>query len=111
MSPSLYFYISVTDNTKRTDYPGKEISELVQRKWDNNFYNEINVVIGDEWSAGNLSYHLKSRPKWINSLNNNLNQLNKEDGVIYTGNPKILKKNLPGYIRIHKTSRLLYDRN
>ena len=60
LSPSLYFYISVTDNTKRTDYPGKEISELVQRKWDNNFYNEINVVIGDEWSAGNLSYHLKS---------------------------------------------------
>ena len=96
LSPSLYFYISVTDNTKRTDYPGKEISELVQRKWDNNFYNEINVVIGDEWSAGNLSYHLKSRPKWINSLNNNLNQLNKEDGVIYTGNPKILKKICPG---------------
>ena len=54
------------------------------------------MVIGDEWSAGNLSYHLKSRPKWINSLNNNLNQLNKEDGVIYTGNPKILKKICPG---------------
>ena len=24
----------------------------------------INVVLGDEWHAGNLSYHLKSRPVW-----------------------------------------------
>ena len=23
------------------------------------------MVLGDEWLAGNLSYHLKSRPKWI----------------------------------------------
>jgi hypothetical protein len=22
------------------------------------------VVLGDEWNAGNLSYHLKSRPIW-----------------------------------------------
>ena len=22
------------------------------------------MVIGDEWKAGNLSYHLESRPKW-----------------------------------------------
>ena len=43
---------------KRTDYPGKEISRLVQNKWDENFVNEIKIVIGDEWSAGNLSYHL-----------------------------------------------------
>ena len=26
--------------------------------------SEINVVLGDEWNAGNLSYHLKSRPVW-----------------------------------------------
>ena len=30
----------------------------------------INVVLGDEWIAGNLSYHLKSRPVWEGSLNN-----------------------------------------
>ena len=24
----------------------------------------INVVLGNEWSAGNLSYHLDSRPTW-----------------------------------------------
>ena len=27
--------------------------------------NKIVLVYGDEWRAGNLSYHLKSRPKWI----------------------------------------------
>ena len=26
------------------------------------------MVGGDEWHAGNLSYHLKSRPKWDNIL-------------------------------------------
>ena len=26
------------------------------------------MVAGDEWHAGNLSYHLKSRPKWDNIL-------------------------------------------
>ena len=25
----------------------------------------IVIVKGDEWIAGNLSYHLPSRPKWI----------------------------------------------
>ena len=29
-----------------------------------NFTNTIDSVIGDEWHAGNLSYHLRSRPKW-----------------------------------------------
>ena len=53
---------------KRTDYPGKEIARLVQNKWDNNFINEIKIVIGDEWYAGNLSYHLNSRPKWMNKF-------------------------------------------
>ena len=42
-----YLGISLTDNTKRTDYPGKEIARLVQNKWDSNFNNEIKVVVGD----------------------------------------------------------------
>ena len=29
---------------------------LVQDKWDENFVNDIKIVIGDEWSAGN--YHI-----------------------------------------------------
>ena len=95
-SPIIYLTVSLVDNSKRTDYPGKEISRLVQNKWDENFRNEIKIVVGDEWYAGNLSYHLDSRPKWTS----NLSKLNKnkkdEDGVIYTGNPQILKKICPG---------------
>ena len=51
ISPSVYLIISILDETKRTDYPGKEISRLVQNKWDDNFNNEIKIVIGDEWYA------------------------------------------------------------
>ena len=86
----------MADSTKRTDYPGKEISRLVQNKWDDNFSNEIKIVIGDEWSAGNLSYHLYSRPIWMNDLKDNLSKIKANEGVIYTGNPKILKKICPG---------------
>ena len=96
LSPSIYFGISIIDETKRTDYPGKEISRLVQNKWDDNFINEIKIVIGDEWSAGNLSYHLISRPTWINDLKNKIKDITDEKGVIYTGNPKVLKKICPG---------------
>ncbi len=96
LSPMTYLGISLTDNTKRTDYPGKEIARLVQNKWDSNFNNEIKVVVGDEWFAGNLSYHLTSRPKWQQSLKNKASKLNIYDGVVYTGNPKVLKKICPG---------------
>jgi hypothetical protein len=30
----------------------------------NRFKSKIDVVYGNEWNAGNLSYHLKSRPVW-----------------------------------------------
>ena len=96
LSPATYLYISFSESNKRTDYPGKEIARLVQNKWDNNFRNEIKIVIGDEWSAGNLSYHLKSRPMWTNSLQNKVSIIDYSKGVIYTGNPEILKKVCPG---------------
>ena len=96
LSPSVYLLVSLADETKWTDYPGKEISRLVQNKWDENFVNEIKIVIGDEWFAGNLSYHLHSRPIWINDLKNKMSNLTDDQGVIYTGNPKILKKICPG---------------
>ena len=92
LSPSLYLLESAFDNTKRTDYPGKEISRLVQNKWDDNFKNDIKIVVGDEWSAGNLSYHLSSRPTWYNDLKDIANNISENQGVIYVGNPKILKK-------------------
>ena len=64
LSPSLYAYISITKDNKRTDYPGKEIAMKVQYAWDQQFNSNINIVLGDEWNAGNLSYHLRSRPVW-----------------------------------------------
>ena len=88
-SPVIYLSISLIDETKRTDYPGREISRLVQNKWDDNFVNEIKIVVGDEWSAGNLSYHLKSRPVWINDLGKKIMEIKDNQGVIYTGNPNI----------------------
>ena len=87
---------TIVDKNKRTDYPGKEISRLVQNKWDDNFINDIKIVIGDEWSAGNLSYHLSSRPTWFKDLNNETSSITDDQGVIYIGNPKILKKICPG---------------
>ncbi len=64
LSPVLYAYVSISKDDKRTDYPGKEIAVKTQYAWDQQFNSKINVVLGDEWSAGNLSYHLKSRPVW-----------------------------------------------
>ena len=69
------FGISVYDKKKRTDFPGKEIARLVQNKWNDNFVNDIKIVIGDEWFAGNLSYHLTSRPIWLNDLKNKASKL------------------------------------
>ena len=65
LSPSLYFAVSFAKTDKRTDYPGRYISQIVQTEWENNFSKKIDTVIGDEWYAGNLSYHLESRPKII----------------------------------------------
>ncbi len=94
--PIAYLGVSLANDKKRTDYPGKEIARLVQNKWDNNFVNEIKIVIGDEWYAGNLSYHLNPRPKWMHSLKNKASTLQSNEGVVYTGNPEILEKVCPG---------------
>ena len=64
LSPILYAYISISKEDKRTDYRGKGIALKTQYAWDQQFDTEINVIYGNEWSAGNLSYHLKSRPVW-----------------------------------------------
>ena len=67
-SPFAYAYISITQTDKRTDYPGKEHAIEVQKRWDKKFESKINVVLGNEWLAGNLSYHLKSRPRWEGNI-------------------------------------------
>ena len=72
LSPILYSYMSISQTDKRTDYPGKEIAAKVQIIWDKDFDQKIEFVIGNEWNAGNLSYHLKSRPKWEGFINNKI---------------------------------------
>ncbi len=66
-SPFAYAYVSITENDKRTDYPGKEEAKQAMRFWDNSILEseELSFVKGNEWVAGNLSYHLLERPKWI----------------------------------------------
>ena len=96
LSPAIYLGISIYDKNKRTDFPGKEIARLVQNKWNDNFVNDIKIVIGDEWFAGNLSYHLNSRPVWFNDLKNKVSKVKDDQGVIYVGNSKILKEICPG---------------
>jgi len=96
-SPFAYSYVSITQADKRTDYPGKEIAQLIQNRWDKNFSNEIKIVIGDEWFGGNLSYHLNSRPILFNETQNfkmdkKIDEGDTIGGVIYVGNPKILKE-------------------
>mgnify|MGYP001323949053 len=80
LSPIIYSYESISQKDKRTDYPGKEIAKKIQVTWDQDFNKKIQFVTGSEWKAGNLSYHLKSRPKWEGFSNNEL--LNKSSQFI-----------------------------
>ena len=77
-SPFVYAYVSIAENDKRTDYPGKQIAIKTQYVWNQDFNEPINIVLGDEWYAGNLSYHLKTRPVWKGPITKNkLNSLSK----------------------------------
>jgi len=71
-SPFAYAYISITQTDKRTDYPGREIAKAVQEWHDKEISKKIFQIAGDEWRAGNLSYHLKDRPKWQGPLQSKL---------------------------------------
>ena len=72
LSPSIYSYVPISQTDKRTDYPGKEIALKAQLIWSKDFNEDIQFVTGDEWKAGNLSYHLKSRPVWEGSTNDEI---------------------------------------
>jgi len=71
-SPFAYAYVSITKTDKRTDFQGKEEAEKIKLfyKNQNQVTGEMAFVKGDEWFAGNLSYHLEERPKWIYDPNN-----------------------------------------
>ena len=78
ISPFLYAYISITEKDKRTDYLGKQIAIKTQYAWSQDHKEPINVVLGNEWLAGNLSYHLESRPTWEGVITEDkLNSLSK----------------------------------
>ena len=69
ISPILYAYVSISKTDKRTDFNGKNLA--IQAK---NFYEteandlgKMEYAKGNEWIAGNISYHLPERPKWIYS--------------------------------------------
>ena len=70
-SPFAYAFVSITQTDKRTDYPGKEEAKKAIVFWNNNVKvsGELSYVKGNEWIAGNLSYHLPVRPKWIYDAN------------------------------------------
>ena len=80
LSPIIYSFESISQKNKRTDYPGKEIAKKIQVTWDQDFNKKIQFVTGSEWKAGNLSYHLESRPKWEGFSNDEL--LNKSSQFI-----------------------------
>ena len=101
-SPTIYYFVSYTQKNQRTDYPGREISQKIQSKWESNFSNKIEVVVGygwidGGWYAGNLSYHLESRPKWKTELEDEINigtvliqgfnKINNCKGVLYQIEP------------------------
>ena len=71
-SPFAYAYVSISKTDKRTDYPGKKEAEKAKLFYEkqNKVSGKIAFVKGNEWIAGNLSYHLEERPKWIYDKNN-----------------------------------------
>jgi len=99
LSPSLYFLNSIIKKDQRMDYPAREIAIEVEKRWNKNFKNNIEVVVGQAWWAGNLSYHLKSRPKYIHGyLDFVKEKLNPKNGVIYIGDEMMLTKSCPGVL-------------
>ena len=61
-SPFAYAYISITQTDKRTDYKGKEKAYMVKLYLNSKGHKKIDYIIGNEWLAGNLCYHLNPRP-------------------------------------------------
>jgi len=98
-SPFAYAYISITEMDKRTDYPGKEIAKSVQDWHDRERDKIIFRIAGDEWRAGNLSYHLKDRPKWQRSFEGKLPGTEKK---IFKSEVVILNKLGKGVIIVPK---------
>ena len=65
LSPIIYSTVSITQTDKRTDYPGKQVADKIQYAWNQDHKENHQCCVWEmNGNAGNLSYHLKSRPVW-----------------------------------------------
>ena len=71
LSPILYSYVSITKTDKRTDFEGKNLANQAKVffETEGEELGKMEYIKGNEWIAGNISYHLPERPKWIYSSN------------------------------------------
>ena len=100
LSPFCYLIVSTVQKNKRTDYPGKEIAMKVQKIWNETYNSKIIYVSGDEWVAGNLSYHLKARPQWIGTKKKVKSKDNLSVADVYKNNiSEIINK--VGYFKVY----------
>ena len=67
ISPILYSYVSITKTDKRTDFNGKNLAKQAKvfYETEGKDLGKMEYIKGNEWIAGNISYHLPERPKWI----------------------------------------------
>ena len=107
-SPFGYGYVSIIKTDKRTDYQGKKIADEIEKEWK--LYTKdkfkLSSVIGDEWVAGNLSYHLASRPKWYDY---SIDTLSLEGGFIIVNHPDLNCKS--SFFPIFKSIKLEIEGN
>ena len=69
LSPILYSYVSISQTDKRTDFDGKKLAQQAKVFYETKGKDlgKMEFIKGNEWIAGNISYHLPERPKWIYS--------------------------------------------
>ena len=69
LSPILYSSTSISQTDKRTDFDGKMLAQQAKVFYETEGADlgKLEYIIGNEWTAGNISYHLLERPKWIYS--------------------------------------------
>ena len=71
ISPILYSFVSIIKTDKRTDFNGKYLAQQAKVFYETNGkeLGKMEYIKGNEWIAGNISYHLAERPKWIYNSN------------------------------------------
>ena len=60
----LYSYVSISKTDKRTDFNGKNLAKQAKNFYETeaNDLGKMEYIKGNEWIAGNISYHLPERP-------------------------------------------------